>query len=150
MWANFGRTPGIDFIAGSQLQYDFDNGSSGNDAFGVLLGLNELGFGPDEVMSAPGDSGGPSFLNTEITGVTSYGLRIGNGSDVDGFLNSTYGEFGDDTNVAFYHDWIQDNAVAEEVPAPGTLPLLAAGVLTVGLLIARQGRRRDATGDTPI
>lgn len=150
MWANFGQTPGVDFIAGSQLQYDFDNGLPGNDAFGALLGLDELGFGLDEVMSAPGDSGGPSFLNNEIAGVTSYGLRIGNGSDIDGALNSTYGEFGGDTNVAFYHDWIQDNAVAEEVPAPGTLPLLAAGLLTVGLLIARQGRRRDATGDTPI
>jgi secreted trypsin-like serine protease len=150
MWANFGRTPSIDFIAGSQLQYDFDNGLPGNDAFGVLLGLDELGFGLDEVMSAPGDSGGPSFLNDEIAGVTSYGLRINNGSDIDGIVNSTYGEFGGDANVAFYHDWIQDNAEAEEVPVPATLLLLGVGLANLAVLIARQSRRRDPNGDNPV
>jgi hypothetical protein len=93
----------------TQLTYDFDSGSSDNDAFEVFFGFaGDLGFGEDEVGAAPGDSGGPTFVledgRYQIAGVTSYGLRLGGASalqsDVDSILNSSWGEFGGDTRVA--------------------------------------------------
>lgn len=92
----------------TQLTYDFDSGSSTNDAFRVFFGFDsDLGLGSDEVGSAPGDSGGPSFINVDgeylIAGITSYGVRLQGGggqSDVDGSLNSTWGEFAADARVA--------------------------------------------------
>ncbi len=106
-------------IPGAQLAYDFDDGTNSRDAFGFFdsfLGagnLNDTGLGNDEVMSAPGDSGGPTFINNQIAGVTSYGLRLtnflGQTSDVDNELNSSFGEFAIDTRVSFYANWIDAN-----------------------------------------
>jgi Trypsin len=106
-------------IPGAQLAYDFDDGTNSRDAFGFFdsfLGagnLNDTGLGNDEVMSAPGDSGGPTFINNQIAGVTSYGLRltnfIGKTSDIDNDLNSSFGEFAIDTRVSFYANWIDAN-----------------------------------------
>jgi len=155
--------PGVDFVAGSQLQYDFDNGLVANDAFDVLIGLANLGLGDNEAMSAPGDSGGPSF-NGIITGVTSYGLTFigGNTPDIDGgagnLPNSSFGEFGGDTRVSFYANWIDGivnqnkDAVGGEFLPLNTVALLLAGVQTnvtwiatllvsitaIGLVLARR------------
>ncbi len=109
-----GLTPGVDFVPGSALQYDFDNGLAANDAFGFFFANTNLGLGHDEVNSAPGDSGGPTFSSPVITGVTSYGVRLTFfppppctpfspcTSDIDGTLNSSFGEFSGDTRVSFY------------------------------------------------
>lgn len=114
MLSAFGLTPGVDFVAGGVLQFDFDNGLAANDAFGFFFGLSDLGLGSDEVNSAPGDSGGPTFIDGLIAGVTSYGvsLQFSNGStaDVDqpASTNSSFGEFSGDTRVSHYADWIYD------------------------------------------
>ncbi|MEM1026952.1 MAG: trypsin-like serine protease [Planctomycetota bacterium] len=112
----------------TQLLYDFDNGETANDAFGSLFGSagllaqsplfdDALGFGSEEVGSAPGDSGGPSFLFNEqaqawqIAGVTSYGIIFGADPDGPGpqavfspdataALDSSFGEFAGDARVA--------------------------------------------------
>ncbi len=112
----------------TQLLYDFDNGNPANDTYGALFGnagilvQNALfddpaGFGTEEVGSAPGDSGGPSFLFNEddqewqIAGVTSYGLIFGADPDGPGplgvfspdataTLDSSFGEFAGDARVA--------------------------------------------------
>jgi len=120
---------GINPLPGAQLAYDFDDGTSARDAFdffGAALGvsgLSDLGLGDDEVMSAPGDSGGPTFINGLIAGITSYGLRLDlqggrppRTSDVDNVLNSTFGEFAVDTRVSFFADWI--NANLTDLPPP--------------------------------
>jgi len=106
-------------LPGAQLAFDFDDGTNTHDAFGFFdnfLGagnLNDTGLGNDEVMSSQGDSGGPTFINGQIAGVTSYGLRLtnflGRTSDIDSELNSSFGEFGIDTRVSFYADWIDAN-----------------------------------------
>lgn len=123
---------GFAFLGGTntetQLLYDFDNGNAANDAYGSLFGNAGIlvqsplfddpsGFGSEEVGSAPGDSGGPSFLFNEedqewqIAGVTSYGLIFGADPDGPGpqgvfspdataFLDSSFGEFAGDARVA--------------------------------------------------
>ncbi len=123
----FDSVAGIDPEPGAQLAYDFDNGTTANDAFGFFdtaLGagnLADLGLGADEVLSAPGDSGGPTLLDGSIAGVTSYGLRLrltsGDSSDVDAELNSTFGEFAVDTRVSFFADWVDTHLG----PLPGDM-----------------------------
>ena len=110
---------GLSPLPGAQLAYDFDDGNSAHDAFGFFdsalgtSGLDGLGLGSDEVMSAPGDSGGPTFIDNLVAGITSYGLRlnlVGNqSSDVDASLNSSFGEFAVDTRVSYFADWITNN-----------------------------------------
>ena len=60
MYSTSGWIPGVDYVPGAILQYDFDNGNILNDAFyqSSMLGTPDLGLGPNEVLSAPGDSGG--------------------------------------------------------------------------------------------
>ncbi len=88
------------------LVYDFDNGLAENDAFGVLFDIHDLGEGNDEVNSAQGDSGGPSFLNGMIAGVCTGGGSIPGDHDIVPGDNSSFGEFGMDTRVSDYADWI--------------------------------------------
>ena len=103
-----------DFVPGSVLMYDSDNGNSANDAFGFFFRIFDLGEGIDEVSAGPGDSGGPSS-NGVITGITSYGIRISFlppcspcTSDIDGALNSSFGEFIGDTRVSKYASFIDE------------------------------------------
>ena len=63
-----------DFLPnGLQLVFDFDDGFLNHDASGVWLGIIDLGLGTNEVSTAPGDSGGPSFIDGKIAAVTSFG-----------------------------------------------------------------------------
>ena len=91
----------------TQLAYDFDNGKPENDAFGQLFGIEDTGLGEAEVNSALGDSGGPTFIDGKIAGITSYGFGdiI---SDVDNITNSSFGELSVDTRVSGYADWIDN------------------------------------------
>lgn len=93
------------------LAYDFDNGSPANDAFGVNAGVKHVGLGDDEATAAKGDSGGPNFINGQIAGVTSYGTHFRN-ADVDGDINSSYGEVSVNTRVSVFADWI-DRTISE-------------------------------------
>ena len=102
-----------DFVRGSVLQYDFDNGVSSNDAFGFFFNNNNLGLGSTEVNSASGDSGGPAISNGNIIGITSYGVTLtfndGTTSDVNEILDSSFGEFSGDTRVSKYAGFIDDS-----------------------------------------
>lgn len=101
------------FVPGSVLQYDFDNGVTNNDAFGLFFNNNGLGLGSAEVNSASGDSGGPAIHNGEIIGITSYGVTLtfndGTTSDINGDLDSSFGEFSGDTRVSKYAGFIDDS-----------------------------------------
>ncbi|NLE36993.1 MAG: S1 family peptidase, partial [Pirellulaceae bacterium] len=89
------------------LAYDFDSGAAANDAFGIIWGRNDLGLGDDEAMTAQGDSGGPNFINGLIAGITSYHTTYGSANgDIDGQLNSSFGEIGVDVDVSLYANWI--------------------------------------------
>lgn len=120
-------------LAGAQLAYDFDNGLPANDAFGLFFGIHDLGV-PREVLAAPGDSGGPTFINGQVAGITSYGMRMAyddpladplTTSDIDSVLNSSYGEFAVDTRVAYYAQWIDSVVVPEPLTVTATLLGLA-------------------------
>ena len=89
---------------GTQLFFDFDDGTAANDAFGQEFGINDTGLGTDEVNTAPGDSGGPSFIGDKVAGVTSYGIT--SSVDVDSTTNSSFGEYSSETRVSFYKDWV--------------------------------------------
>lgn len=125
---------------GTQLLYDFDNGLAVNDALGEIFGIDGLGLGDDEVLAAPGDSGGPNFIDGMIAGITSYNLRLSNGvsPDIDGTLNKSFGELGGDTRVSFYKEWIASILPATEIPAPGTLAIFGVGLLALRRLQKRR------------
>jgi len=98
-----------DFEKGSVLMYDFDNGLDENDAFGFFFENSDTGLGNEEVMASFGDSGGPTIVDGKITGVTSYILRLTterDTSDVNGILDSSFGEFAGDTRVSKYAPFI--------------------------------------------
>ena len=105
-----------DFLnAQTQLIADFDSGLSDNDAFSFFDSTFpvDLGFDNDEVVTAPGDSGGSTFNHQgEIIGIHSYGLRLefndGSSSDVDSELNSSWGEFSGSARVSSFADWIKE------------------------------------------
>ncbi|HEY9649712.1 MAG TPA: trypsin-like serine protease [Coleofasciculaceae cyanobacterium] len=95
------------------LASDFDNGLAANDAFGYWFGSNyaDLGLGLNEVSAAPGDSGGPTFIDGTIAGITSFGLRLSwlnFTSDIDSRLDFSFGEFSFDTRVSSYASWIDN------------------------------------------
>ena len=119
MYVALGLTSGADFIPGAIYQFDSDDGNSSHDAFGFFFGMPGLGLGNDEVMSASGDSGGPTFANGELVGITSYGIslefsagpppRTSDCTTVgkSPILDSSCGEFAGDTRVSHYVDFIE-------------------------------------------
>jgi hypothetical protein len=135
------------------LVYDFDDGLfsqtlgyAPHDAFGFWFGINHLGQGLAEVSAAPGDSGGPTFIDGKIAGIASYGVTIWD--DALGALSilssdstdptlgpdSSFGEFGGDTRVSYYADWI----TAQTIPEPGSWALMLGGLMAVGSLARRR------------
>ncbi len=122
------------------LLSDFDNGLSANDAWNFFFGVYYPSVGATEVSTAPGDSGGPSFIDGKIAGVTSFGLRLvtdtGLTSDIDSTYNASFGEFSGMSRVSSYYGWIEDNMV----PEPASLTLAGLGLLALGWLRARRFR----------
>lgn len=134
-------------ISSDVLMYDFDNGNAANDAIGALAGflppspfvVDPVGVGINEGISAPGDSGGPTFIGNMIAGVTSFGFTyfFGNGSspDIDGGpgspVNSTFGEIAGDTRVSSYTGFIDGflGGQMQGVPVPLSGFLLLTGLI---------------------
>ncbi len=152
----------LGFAPGTQLMFDFDNGNPENDAFGVRNGIHGLGLGDREVNSAPGDSGGPTFIDQKIAGVTSYGLLTPQ-TDIDNTINSSFGEISGDTRVSFYADFVDavlagalftghDQAAGSSIlvtvsairnsPTPGAVSAQTAVIAGVG-----QGEASASSGD---
>ena len=96
------------------LFFDYDNGQAANDFFGNNFGLVNLGLGTAEANTALGDSGGPMFINGQIAAIVTGGGRTVPGlpnfvqTDNDAALNFSFGEYGFDTRVSVYADWIDD------------------------------------------
>lgn len=135
------------------LMYDFDNGLAANDAFGTWFGApyQNLGLGDNEVISGPGDSGGPSFIDGKVAGITSFGITFFDARDpstgagictsanpdkVCG-LNGSFGEFAGDTRVSAYSSWITAQ-LAAPVPEPLSGAMLLAGLGVIGSVARRR------------
>lgn len=93
-------------VEGTRLQSDFDNGNTNNDIFRVRYSISNTGLGANENMTAPGDSGGPSFVNGRIAAVTSSRWTCNCATDVRMGLNSSFGDWAESTRVASYAGWI--------------------------------------------
>lgn len=107
--------------AGTQLVADFDNGSTSHDALRLLIGRPGAGLGQNEGMIAPGDSGGPAFINGQVAGIASYVAslsRNGINPDIDGVTNSSFGEIGAWQRVSHYQQWIDQSLRAHYPNAP--------------------------------
>lgn len=123
-------------VGGEILLYDFDNGLVANNSFG------SLGLGNSEVLIAPGDSGGPAFIETagvyRIVAVNVVGAcPVPPTTDIDGtcaqttpFANVTFGEVAGSARVSVHADWIQSLV---DVPEPATLTLIGVGLLITAL-----------------
>ena len=103
------------------LTYDFDSGFARNDAFGEFLGASNVGRRLNgrivDAVGTFGDSGGPTFINGRIAGVSSFLIsaadlfeasNCGIGS-IDPSANSagdctdgSFGEIGGDARVSSY------------------------------------------------
>lgn len=87
------------------------------------------GYGEFETGVAPGDSGGPGFINGKIAGVHSFGFthgcdNIAKGTDFTCGLDSSYGEMSGDTRVSYHADWV--DAVVAGVVSSTSIPEVAA------------------------
>ncbi len=127
---------------------DFDNGLAAQDASCRLTAFFtasngaycDLGLGEYEVMSAPGDSGGPLFVDGKIAAVASFGLTFGDGivGDVDNVLNSSFGEFGGYVPIASQAAW-----VARTLPEPAAILLMLVGLL--GIVLVQRRRQSNVS-----
>ncbi|MEG4166275.1 MULTISPECIES: trypsin-like serine protease [unclassified Microcoleus] len=102
-----------ELVLGSQLIFDFDAGTSEQDALGRHFPrLRDRGLGKNEIATASGDSGGPSFVDGKIAGISSWGYSDRgffktNIADIDKIDdNGSFGEISGDTRVSFYASWI--------------------------------------------
>lgn len=107
--------------AGTQLVADFDDGTTGHDALGWLIHQEGTGLGQAEGLLAPGDSGGPAFINGQVAGIASYTARLsrnGVDTDIDGISNSSYGEIAVWQRCSAYQQWIDQSIRAHYANAP--------------------------------
>ncbi|WP_293354691.1 MULTISPECIES: trypsin-like serine protease [unclassified Microcoleus] len=102
-----------ELVLGGQLIFDFDDGSPQRDALGRHFpNLRDRGLGKNEIATASGDSGGPSFVEGKIAGISSWGYSDRgffktNIADIDNLDdNGSFGEISGDTRVSFYAGWI--------------------------------------------
>lgn len=105
----------------SQLLADFDDGTSLHDALGLLIDKSDLGLGEHEGLIAPGDSGGPAFINGKIAGVASYTTSLSRNttsSDIDNTSNSSFGEVAAWQRVSYYQQWVDQTLRAHLPNAP--------------------------------
>jgi len=121
-WERFNRANLSDGV----LMYDFDDGTPEHDAFLRHFGIEYVNsyLYDDEVNSASGDSGGPTFDGNAVVGITSYGLTYSfNGitTDVNNSVDSSFGEYSGDTTVAKHKSWI-DSVIGSSSGDPGPKP----------------------------
>ncbi len=97
---------------GTSLLYDVDNGSPANDAFGRILGVNDLGLA-DEGTAARGDSGGPVFVTVNgrfvIAGTTTTGPKTTqppNPAELNPAVDAGFGSISQDSRMSTFAPFI--------------------------------------------
>ena len=110
------------------LMFDFDDGPTAQ---------------ADEAFIAPGDAGGPSFIDGKIAGVHSYAERIvypnGSSPDIDNVLDSSFGEVAADSSVTYNLAFIQSAMLL--APEPGLMILVGVALVAIALTGEKRKRR---------
>ncbi|MBY4679058.1 trypsin-like serine protease [Marinobacterium arenosum] len=95
-----------DIPDGSQLLYDYDNGTSQQNMLNYFSGYSSDSTPSSlETIAISGDSGGPALVDGQVAGIASY-VVADPSFDSDPDTASTPGETGADTNVSAYQSWI--------------------------------------------
>ena len=138
------------FLCPTSLENGVGNAGKCNVARGQGGQYRDKGFGEFEVGIAPGDSGGPGFIDGKIAGVHSFGFTYfcgfytASAPDATCGLDSSYGEMAGDARVSANADWI-DAQVADGVSTPIPEPQATGSASTsvgdsASLEITAQGR----------
>jgi hypothetical protein len=119
--------PGVE-----HLVVDFDSGQAVHNTMFSIIGIeSDLGFGVDEVLPAPGDSGGPMFIGQAIAGVHAFGREL---SGIDPY-DSDWGELNFESRVSYFRNFLETatggTAVFVPEPATPTISLLAFAPLVL-------------------
>ena len=121
----------------SVLLSDFDDGTVAHDANCAVFGVCDTGLGVLESSTAPGDSGGPAFIDGKIVAVTSFGARVGSPPDIDDKLNSSFGELNGFTDLQPHLTFIRESVA----PEPAAFILLGTGLTMTGGLLGIRRRK---------
>lgn len=140
--------------SGGLLVYDFDNGLAARNSLAVAAAYNAFGLAVAgsgsiagsgssiiptgvEGTSAPGDSGGPAFVDfgngPELVGIVSWGV---NPTEPGNLYASGYGDAGYLMRVSALNGWI-----TRVIPEPGTFVMAVAGMI---LCLGRRTRLSEA------
>jgi hypothetical protein len=104
-------------------QNQYQSGSATGDLTFVFNDpTTDPGAPADEAFIAPGDAGGPSFIDGEIAGVHSY--------FTGGNLNSSYGETGEDAGVSYNLAFIESEVLT---PEPNLMIVLGIALVVISL-----------------
>lgn len=112
-WANLVPSSGRNDI----LVSDFDDGTEPHNSWHLYFSALTNAGVPNEVTIAPGDSGGPSFLNGRVAGISSFSAGIVQPT-------GAYGEFNGMLRVSSHAQWIADNAGITLTPEPASFSLV--------------------------
>lgn len=102
-----------------QLFFDYDDGTTGHDTLGSLVGSIQLGLGGIEAMLTPGDSGGGLFIAQEgaqfLAGINSFVSR-NELTDISAAADGSVGDMGAVTRVSSYTGWIEEETGQAQTP----------------------------------
>ena len=112
------------------LMFDFDDGSTALDGLGSSEDPRYSG--ADEAFIAPGDAGGPSFIDGEVAGVHSYDTFPDGGLDTGDVLNSSFGKVAADASVAYNLEFNQSALLS--APEPRLMMLLGVALVSIALV----------------
>ncbi len=124
---------------------ELDDGTTTHDGACRVAGAFGLGGpkyctlgGPTQVLIAPGDSGGPQFVNGQLASITSFGISFGqNFGDIDGTVDSSFGELAGFVPIYSNLEFL-DSALNAPEPATWAMMLVGFGMLG-GAMRKRRG-----------
>tara|TARA_B110000240_G_C13506339_1_gene456443 strand:+ start:847 stop:1947 length:1101 start_codon:yes stop_codon:yes gene_type:complete len=124
----FNVTDNQNIVINSQVLYDYDNGVDSQNASKNLFNIDSSATATaNETIAKTGDSGGALLVGNEVVAISSYIAR-NSLYDINGALDSSYGEIGVATRVSPYLPWIDYVMNGNTI---NTAPIEASNVTTI-------------------